>query len=333
MRNRALRLLLSAGVAIAALSVAVGAAAQDGDAGVVAATDERLDPGTITAEVITDPLDATGTFLLRLDTESPEGGFDAVPEGIGFEFEANTSRTYHQQAPGRYLVSLIELPGGFVTRGVTCRDRDDGSLWLRSEPEGGTDDPEYFQRLFFDLGSGQVMDCEFHVERLDPGLGAGVGGEADGESTEPGRTAEPRQSAEPEPTSEPTDDALEDVLAPLPGRWLAEMRTGTVRCGNRAVSLPTKSGRGRVTVGQGGRRVTLVDPGSGIRISVDQVVGKPGIYRGTHRVPYQGRKVPFDYRVVVMDPEHFTTTMTGKFRADGATCRLTSVWDSTFLGE
>ena len=66
---------------------------------------------------------------------------------------------------------------------------------------------------------------------------------------------------------------------------------------------------------------------------LDQVDGKPGLYRGTLKERSTGRTVLLRYEVTVVDPEHMEGTLRANLRAKGEKCWIRQSWNSSYVGK
>ena len=87
--------------------------------------------------------------------------------------------------------------------------------------------------------------------------------------------------------------------------------------------------QGRLKVTKGGRRIVFSQQGG--RLVLDQVKGKPGLYRGTIKEKSLG--APLKYELRVINPERFEGIMTANFRAQGTKCTLSRDFKATYVGK
>lgn len=125
------------------------------------------------------------------------------------------------------------------------------------------------------------------------------------------------------------DDAVKcrfelELLAPKPGRWKANNKSGKVVCSQGGFSIPFDLSRavdfGRLRVRDDGD--TLVATGGGNSFTFRRDRDDPLRYRGTKRFRQAGFTLDFDIRLNLESETRMTGTLRAKGKGRGATCTI-----------
>ena len=274
---------------------------------------------TTIATVLAGDWDGVGPFTFEERYTDPAGQY--VSEEFTLDpaeprFERVIPERRDGARIGGYRLTLLSAPEGATVTDFGCLEFDPETGVDRPLTE--SDDPGLGAELGLRLRPDQFVTCT--LEAQAPGEPDSVGSDAD----------EAGPSPSPEALTTP-DDTRDVALAPKPGRWRAVNAAGAIKCGGISTAVPETTDTGRLQVKKGGRRIVFV--GKGPKVVLDQVEGRPGIYRGSVNDKSLGASVPLKYEVQVIDPEHFEGILNAKFKAGGQKCTLSRDFDSKYIGK